>query len=289
MRRSTGSNVRAEPGKALVFGEALLDLFPERRVIGGAPLNVAVHLRRLGWQVALLTRLGRDDNGQRIEAFLQAEGVDLSLVEKDEDHPTGTVSISLSDDGSHSFHIHTDVAWDYIEGPARLPPADLFYWGTLAARSETGRRTLKRLLAEVSAQSMVFDVNLRQHYFNPSGIRSGLAAATIVKMNEEEKEVICQLLGLDPHPVAFFSPGNNLQWVCITRGAEGAELWSRNGEWFSVQAPQVEAVDTVGAGDAFCAGLIHGLATGQEPTMALERANHLTSKVLTTRGAIPSR
>lgn len=123
--------------------------------------------------------------------------------------------------------------------------------------------------------------------FAPSGIRSGLAAATIVKMNEDEKGVICRLLGLDPHPRVLFSFGHRLQWVCITRGVKGAELWSGNGQRFSAQAPQVEVVDTVGAGDAFCAGLIHGLATGQEPTMALEMANHLIRKVLATRGVIP--
>jgi fructokinase len=152
--------------RAFVFGEALIDVFPDQEVVAGAPLHVAVHLAARGWFTWLVTRVGDDVAGARIRDVLERYGVDASLIEVDPALPTGQVTVRFFGK-SHSFVIHRPAAWDAIAGPERLEPHDAFCYGTLAARDRRSRRTLERLLSISSAPLRVFDVNLRPPDIDP--------------------------------------------------------------------------------------------------------------------------
>lgn len=263
----------------------MIDVYPDARAVAGAPLHVAAHLSKLGWCARMITRLGRDPEGDLIRATLERHGVDVSLVETDEELATGTVTIHMSGD-SHRFEIHKPAAWDAIQGPAELPPHDVFLYGTLAARSETSRATMVRLL-NGDYPMRVFDANLRPPDVDAALTRHALSMATVCKVNDDELIDVAGMLGLAATPQALIEFAPALEWLCVTKGAAGAELFDRSGARYSARAPEVEIIDSVGAGDAFVAGLIDGLANRMPPREALEHAQAAATSVLATRGGLP--
>jgi fructokinase len=269
---------------ALIFGEALVDVFAEGPVVGGAPLNVAVHLARSGWRVSLLTRIGEDDHGEAIVHLLQEEGVLEDLVQR-EAGSTGWVSVETSIDGEPSYLIHQGVAWDRITCPSPLPEVDLFYFGTLAARSTESRRTLESLLQREFSWN-VFDVNLRQNFWSPTQVAEGAARARLIKVNEDEFQVLAEPLGVLEGAAGAFEKFPRLDYLCLTRGGKGAELWTRREGTFRVAVPRVEVVDTVGAGDCFLAALVRGLVEEVGAQEALEGAVTAAARVVQHRGAL---
>lgn len=270
--------------RALIFGEALVDVFPDSEVIGGAPLNVAVHLARAGWQVHLLSRVGEDPRGIAVRDLLLREGVRLDLLQEG-GGPTGWVSVETSPSGEPSYVIHEGVAWDRIEWPEALPEVDLFYFDTLAARSPVSGGTLARLL-EADLPWPVFDVNLRQQFWSPEQVREGCGRARLVKLNEDEYATLGPALGAGEDPRGIFPTFPDLELLCLTRGGEGAELFSRAGGHFQVGVPEVEVVDTVGAGDSFLASLTRTLVEGGSPQEALEAGAAAAAVVVQHRGAL---
>ena len=296
------------PMSVLAFGEALIDVYPDRSVVAGAPLHVAAHLATRGWTSRLMTRVGDDEAGRRILCVLAACGVDAGLVQVDPHVPTGNVSIDLDDGGGHTFTIQRPVAWDFIEGRQgslgvgagvreriadREPPGthDVLYFGTLAGRSPVSRGSLLRLLSSAGGSAagtlVAFDANLRPPDVDDQVLGAGLAAATLVKVNEDELLEVAQRLGFEAAPGAYFDAAPHLQWLCVTRGARGAELHAREGRSWHVDAPSVHVVDTVGAGDAFSAGLVDVLAAGGDPVAALETGVASARSVLSRRGGLP--
>jgi fructokinase len=268
------------PPSALVFGEALVDCFEDGPVVGGAPLNFAVHLHRRGWGVRLVSRVGEDAHGGRIVELLEREGVSLADLQR-ESGATGWVSVETDDAGEPRYVIHADVAWDRIE-PPRAPAGDLLYFNTLAARAPGSASTLEGLLAR-SFRHRVFDVNLRQDYWSRSLVLEGVARATLVKLNHEE------LARLELAPEALLEGHPELEVVCVTHGGEGAALHLQGGRKVVEVAPEVSVVDTVGAGDALCAALVDGLVRrGEPPEQALSGAISFAAEVVQVRGALPT-
>jgi fructokinase len=226
----------------------------------------------------LLTRIGRDADGDAVLALLDERGIDTSLVERDSTLPTGTVTVGLSR-ADPTFTIHEPAAWDAIAGPGELPPHDVFCFGTLIGRSKTSFETLTRLLP-VSAAFRALDVNLRPPADVSHALAVGLHHATLVKANEEE------LRALATGPKAMFDTAPQLRWLCVTRGPEGALLFRRDGKQWTVAGVTADVVDTVGAGDAFFAGLVDALAHEAGEQVALERAQALAVKVVSQRGGL---
>jgi fructokinase len=273
----------------LIFGEALIDEYPGAHAEAGAPLHVAVHLAARGWEAHLVTRLGRDADGDRIQALLEQYGVAPALVERDDALPTGRVTIELTQDGrAHGFTIHRPAAWDAIAGPPTIPSNDVLYYGSLAGRDERSRATLSRLIGWSNAPLRVFDINLRPPDIVPEVLRMGLARATLLKLSTDELVEAAAALEIPADAAAYFDAGPDLRRICVTRGPEGAEIIARTGERWSVCAKAVAVVDTVGAGDAFTAGLIDALAHGGGERAALETGRDNAADVLGRRGGLPS-
>lgn len=271
------------PHRVLCFGEALIDEFPDRRIVAGAPLHVAAHLAVLGWETSIVTRVGDDDDGRSIASTLQRVGVDGTHVEIDPTLPTGTTTITLAAEG-HGFTVNRPAAWDAIEGPSVVPQTDVVYFGTLAMRDERSRGALDRIL-EHSLGRRVLDLNLRAPDYDAATVETALARADILKLSDGELTEASKLLGtrLDLKTLFSFGP----EWICITSGAAGAELLGCDGSVWTSSATEAVVVDTVGAGDAFCAGLVAGLVGEGDPELALARGAAAAAATLGRRGGLP--
>ncbi len=272
--------------RAIIFGEALIDEYPDRRVVAGSPLHVAAHLAALDWEAYLVTRLGSDNDGEWILETLSQHGVADDFIEMDTELPTGTVEVVFFDDGSHDFTIRSPAAWDAVVGPESLPEHEVFVFSGLAARHPRAAAALWRLLGRSGAPIKAFDVTMRPPDVVPEVIVRGIAEATLLKVNDEEATAVADLLGM-ADPTAWLGAHPDLRWVCVTHGGEGADLYAADGDHASVPGVEVSIVDTVGAGDTFNAGLIDALARGETNEGALVRAQALAAGTLSRRGGLP--
>ena len=266
--------------KAVVFGEILFDVFTDGECLGGAALNCGWYLRQFGVEVQMVSTIGKDQRGQQARKLMQEAGIGLELVAQ-RDEPTGYVTVKLSN-GEPDFTIHEGVAWDHIELPDdKVPQADLLYFGSLAQRTQVNRDTVKRLLGG-GAKKRLFDVNLRQHYYSAKILRDGLEAASLLKCNHEEWEVIKKIACVDKP--AELAERFGIPAIVITMGADGAELHQGN-QSVRAQSKASKVVDTVGAGDAVAAVLGAALVKNKDMAKALAVAMEIGAFVVGQRGA----
>ena len=265
---------------SIVFGEILYDCFPDRTCLGGASLNFAWNLRQLGFPVAMVSAVGRDELGRQARGFLRRADISQQWV-ADRPEPTGTVDVSL-DDGQPSYTIRAGVAWDYIKTKPTLDrPIDLIYYGTAAQRSPANRPGLAHLLA-AQPRHRFFDVNLRAGCYTPQTVRFGLEAATIVKLNGEEWEAVRDLAAVSAP--ADLLARYALDRLAITFGRDGAQL-HLPGASFAARPAPVSVVDAVGAGDAFSGVLAASALLGTRPQQALDLACAAGASAVQQRGA----
>lgn len=275
----------------MAFGEVLFDCFGSTARLGGAPLNVAAHVRRLGGACSLVSAVGDDGLGRRARKEMAALGIDASLV-RTSPFPTGRSDVTVV--GGNAAYVFNDpCAWDDITLPAGLPGAvDVLYYGTLAQRHATSRKTLAALLAGNVAPRRFFDVNLRGTFSSPQIVREGMRYATMVKMNGEEVAVVSRLLALDGDSIeeraASLLNAFPLDLVLVTLGAEGSVCFPRDGEAVRQECAPVRVVDTVGAGDSLSAAFLTTLLAGGTVREALERGTVLASYVCAHQGAVPA-
>ncbi|GAB6039968.1 carbohydrate kinase family protein [Endothiovibrio diazotrophicus] len=269
-------------GQPLIFGEVLYDCFPDGNdVLGGAPFNVAWHLQGFGLRPRVVSRVGDDPLGQRVLDAMAGWGMTTEGVQRDPDHPTGQVRITM-EGSSHRFEILPDQAYDFIAPD--LPPAtpSLLYHGSLAARnpvSRTALDALKRL-----ALPTFVDINLRAPWWDPLSVEARLAGARWVKINDEELALI-----EGDGPLAEVAQRLRGRLGCaalvVTRGDAGALIVTADGVIEGAPVRVAEVVDTVGAGDAFASVVILGLHRGWELAETLARALEFGAELCRRRGA----
>lgn len=292
----------------LIFGESLIDDFPDAPVVGGAPLNVARTLGYFNAQPLMLTRIGDDQAGQQIIADMQRFQLICDGVQIDTTHPTGRVIVHLDpndDRTQHQFEILGHQAYDYMQAEDCIaavqkifPNHDegILYFGTLAQRQPDSRAALQNLLEHSNALRYL-DLNLRKDQYSSETIMASLSAADIVKLNEEEFSVILSLQqpsAADTDDVTTVTQLRNLldrfklQAIILTLGERGYLFIDRNNNVLSsgtLRYP-VEIQDTVGSGDAFSAIFLLGMQQGWSLATSLSRAHEFATAICAVRGAI---
>lgn len=250
----------------VVVGEALADVVVEpggrrRAHPGGSPANVALGLARLGHPTQLVTRIGRDAYGRMIEGHLAASGVSLSPGSVT-DSPTSTATAVLDGNGSAEYVF--DIVWDLPVAPDPVGPGHL-HTGSIATALAPGGARVDWLVATFRSNHTVsYDPNLRPALLGPPtrerpGVERLVSLSDVVKASEEDLAWLYP--GQDPDAVAGGWARCGPALVVLTRGGGGATAyWGLAGR-HRLPALGVQVVDTIGAGDAFMAGLLSGLLT----------------------------
>lgn len=274
----------------LIFGEALFDCFPDgSQVLGGAPFNVAWHLQGFSTAPCFVSRVGSDALGERIVAAMTDHGMDLSGLQRDPDHATGLVQVSLTG-GEPSYDIVSDRAYDHIDAGVlpEVPPGALLYHGTLALRQPTSAAALAALCAE-GDPAVFIDVNLRAPWWDTTLVIALLERARWVKLNADELALLAPAGDNVEARARALCERHQLDLLFVTLGAQGALAMAADGQVERV-APggAVEVVDAVGAGDGFASVLILGLLRDWPLALTLARAQAFAQAIVGRRGATVS-
>lgn len=280
--------------KVIGIGEALWDLLPRGPQLGGAPANFAFHACQLGAESRIITRIGNDEDGRRMLQRFEEMDIDCSTVQVDDHLPTGAARVAFEPDGSPRFTIVDGVAWDSLaltdEALEAVRNANAVCFGTLAQRTAEAASVIHSLLAETPQSSVrVFDINLRQGFYNREMLDRSLKSANILKLNEHELTVLLPMFGLRGNMrqmASQLADRYNLNLVALTRAEHGSLLYQR-GDWSEFPGRKVDVLDTIGAGDAFTAALVLGLLN-QLPLDDIHRiAADVASFVCSQPGATP--
>ena len=277
------------------LGELLWDVFPNRKELGGAPANFAYMTSLLGDEGVVASRVGRDRLGNAAARRLAKLGLSQEWLQLDTKSPTGTVKVQVFEDGQPKFQIAENVAWDNFEWTSQWQAlaarAAAVCFGSLAQRAERSRDTIRLFLQNLRPNAVkVFDVNLRQSFFSADILRESAKNADIMKVNEDELSQVSQLLGYKSNPKEAAGPWLlrtcGLKLVCVTEGPSGSSLVAADGV-HKHPGFTTEVADTVGAGDAFTAALIHHYLRGATLDEMNVAANRMGSWVASQVGATP--
>ncbi len=262
------------------IGEILWDVFPERKILGGAPANFAYHASQFGFNGYAVSAVGKDLLGKEILDNLAEKKLDY-LIESI-DYPTGTVQVTLDEKGVPQYEICENTAWDNIpftlQTEKLAAKCDAVCFGTLAQRNEVSRTAICRFLELVPPNSYkIFDINLRQHFYSREIIHDSLLSCNVLKINDEEVAEVGRLFeyaGMDEQEICLqLLKTYNLDIVVETRGVKGSYVLTA-GETSYIDTPKVHVADTVGAGDsftgAFVAALLHGESLRNAHQLAVE-------------------
>ncbi|WP_166727792.1 carbohydrate kinase family protein [Mucilaginibacter gilvus] len=274
----------------LCFGEVLWDAFGEVKKAGGAPMNVARHMVQQGNDVLFASSVGIDPSGVELTVFLKENGLYSALLQRDENLPTCEVTVQLDEANTATYIIPKPVSWDDIKFTDELDAASktvgAVVFGSLACRDEATLNTLLTILDEGDALK-IFDVNLRPPHFTMSTIETLAARANVIKMNEEEAELLIHGGSGDLREmITEFQKKFHTRIICVTRGDKGAIIWN-DYEFYEHPGFKVEVADTVGAGDSFLATFITGLLNDTPMDQILQKACAVGAYVASQRGANP--
>lgn len=277
------------------LGEALWDVLPEGKKLGGAPANFAYHVKQFGFNSMAVSAVGDDKLGEETLAALNSKGLDYIMAQVP--YPTGTVQVTLDENGVPTYNIRENVAWDNIpftqelEDLARNCRAVCF--GSLAQRNIVSRETIYKFLDAMptgEGRLRIFDINLRQNFYTKEIIAESLFRCNILKINDEELVAIGRMFGypgLDMRDKCWLLLGKcNLDMLVLTCGTNGSYVFTPGSVSFQ-ETPLVEVADTVGAGDsftaAFCSGILKGMPVAEAHKLAVE----VSAYVCTQSGAMP--
>lgn len=275
------------------LGEALWDVLPEGKKLGGAPANFAFHAGQFGMNALAVSAVGNDDLGDETLAELTKKH--LNHIMPRVDFPTGTVQVELDADGVPTYDIKTNVAWDNVpftkEIEAVAKDCRCVCFGSLAQRSEVTRSTIHKFIKAMPKGSLkIFDINLRQNFYDKDILQSSIKACNILKINDEELVQLGRLYGypgLDISNKCWLLLGKyNLDMLVLTCGVNGSYVFTPGCMSFQ-ETPKVEVTDTVGAGDSFTGTFASAILNGMPVPEAHKLAVEVSAYVCTQQGAMP--
>ena len=277
------------------IGEALWDILPDGKKIGGAPANFAYHVSQFGLPGIAVSAVGHDRLGEELTGKFAVRGLRTDMPEVD--YPTGTVLVEVDEMGIPSYDIKQNVAWDNIpftpelEKLAKRTRAVSF--GSLAQRNVVSRETIHKFLDAMPDDKdtlKIFDINLRQGFYTPELIEKSMEKCNVLKINDEELVLVSRLFGypgIDLKDKCWILLGKyNLKMLILTCGVNGSYVFTP-GHISFVETPKVEVADTVGAGDSFTAAFTAGLLNGLSVEEAHRQAVAVSAYVCTQHGAMP--
>lgn len=277
------------------MGEALWDVLPEGKKIGGAPANFAYHVSQFGLPSCVVSAVGNDALGKEIIENFTSKGLNHLIEEVP--YPTGTVQVEIDQAGIPQYEIKENVAWDNIPYTAKLEQlaknTKAVCFGSLAQRNVVSRNTINRFLDAMPNNDdtlIVFDVNLRQGFYNKEILCNSMKRCNILKINDEELVTVSRMFGypgIDLQDKCWILLGKyNLKMLILTCGINGSYVFTPGNVSFQ-PTPKVEVADTVGAGDSFTAAFIANLLKGRSVAEAHSCAVRTSAYVCTRPGAMP--
>lgn len=275
------------------LGEALWDVLPEGKKLGGAPANFAYHSGQLGLDSLAISAIGTDSLGDETVKALEERHLHCMMPRID--FPTGTVDVELDSEGVPAYDIKEGVAWDNIPLTDEMlkvaENASAVCWGSLAQRNEVSRRTIHEFISHTPEDCMrIFDINLRQNFYSKEVIQDSLKLCNVLKINDEELVTIGRLFGypgLDIENKCWLILGKyNLDMLVLTCGVNGSYVFAP-GMMSFYDTPKVEVADTVGAGDSFTATFCASILKGLSMQEAHRNAVNVSAYVCTQKGAMP--
>lgn len=291
-----GKNTDKRDDQVVVgFGEALWDMLPDGKKIGGAPANFAYHVSQWGPPSFVVSGVGDDPLGREIiENFSEKK---LNFILEKVDYPTGTVQVTLDENGAPSYEIREGVAWDNIPLTERIlalaARTRAVSFGSLAQRNSVTRETLYKFLDAMPKDGdryVVFDVNLRQNFYNKEILCESLERCNVMKINDEELVILSRMFGypgIDLKDKCWILLGKyNLKILILTCGINGSYVFTP-GHVSYLPTPVVDVADTVGAGDSFSGVFIASLLRGCSIDQAHANAVAVSAYVCTKEGAMP--
>ncbi len=278
------------------MGEALWDVLPEGKKIGGAPANFAYHVSQFGLDSCAISAVGDDALGAELLENFNSKGVIHSI--ETVPYPTGTVQVEIDQAGIPQYDIKENVAWDNIPYTAKLEAlaqrTKAVCFGSLAQRNVVSRNTINRFLDAIPEENkplIVFDVNLRQGFYNKEILCNSMTRCNILKINDEELVTVSRMFGypgIDLQDKCWILLGKyNLKMLILTCGINGSYVFTPGNVSFQ-PTPKVEVADTVGAGDSFTAAFIANILKGKSVSDAHKKAVETSAYVCTQQGAMPT-
>ena len=277
------------------LGKALWDMLPEGKKIGGAPANFAYHVSQFGFEGYAVSAIGNDPLGDEIIQTFDKFNLRYSLPRVN--YPTGTVQVTLDEQGVPCYDIKRDVAWDNIPFNDQLRDLALktqaVCFGSLAQRNDVSHKTISCFLdtiPENEGQLKIFDINLRQNFYTKEIIEESLQRCNVLKINDEELVIVSRLFeypGIDlQDKCRSLLEKYNLKMLILTCGINGSYVFTSD-EYSFLTTPKVEVADTVGAGDSFTAAFCASILKGKSMTEAHKLAVEVSAYVCTQHGAMP--
>lgn len=280
----------------LTFGELLYDVYDNVSVIGGAPFNYSLQLSRLlskDDKLKFITALGNDDYSKDALTFIDNENIDKSLIQTLKDYETGKATVFLNEKKVPDYIIHENSAWDNIEYNSNIENAlkdnyDLFYFNILSQRNEKSYNTLKNIFKNINAKYKVCDVTFRKNYYTKEKIKESLEFINILKINDDELAVIKELFypSMPNDNEVLLKAINkdfNIDYIFLTLGASGASVLYNN-EYIFNPSNKVNVINTVGAGDSFCAALSYAILRGVDINNVLKFASSVSEEMVQVKG-----
>jgi len=273
------------------IGEVLWDLLPDGKMLGGAPVNFAYHASQLGAVGVAISSVGNDELGNQIKDSVNEKDV-VNCISTN-NYPTGTVGVTLID-GIPDYTIYENVAWDFIELTPKavimLRQADAICFGTLAQRNKASHDEIMKALHLVPKKCLkVYDINLRQKYYNADLISESLLGSNVFKINDDEIEIFKQIFNIEGNEVEVGQKIINaysIDYLALTKGNKGSYLFWKD-EISFIQTPVVEVADTIGAGDSFTSAMVMGILNNRSLKVIHQKAVEISAFVCTQKGATP--
>jgi len=281
--------------KVVGIGELLWDCLPTGKQLGGAPCNFAYHAFQAGCEAHVVSAIGCDNLGEEILSLFETLHLNKTYVQQTADYPTGTVTVTVDENGIPHYVINENVAWDNVEWNSDLgllaQSVDAVCFGSLAQRNVVSREAIQQFLTATKPDCLrVFDINLRQAFYKKEIIEKSLEYANVFKLNDDELPVVAKMFGLqgsDEELLEHLISKFKLEMIALTKGNKGSLLLNNKNEKSFIEVPKVKVADTVGAGDSFTAILIAGLLHDFDLKSVHQKATEVAAFVCTQAGATP--